>query len=56
MPGILSNSAYTCGIVIGLMVASWYGWLVEYGLLDVDFFGYVFGVCEDVALSILDVV
>jgi hypothetical protein len=24
--------------------AGWYGWLVEYGLLDVDFFCYVFRV------------
>jgi hypothetical protein len=37
----LSDFAYTFRVVVRLMIASWYGWLVEYGLLDVDFFSYV---------------
>jgi hypothetical protein len=44
VPGVLSNSAYTVRVMIWLMVASWYGWLVENGLLNVDFFSYVLGV------------
>jgi hypothetical protein len=44
VPWILSDSTYTFRVVIGLMVASRYGWLVKYGLLDVDFFCYVFWV------------
>jgi hypothetical protein len=38
--------------MIWLVMAGWYGWLVEYGLLNVYFFSYVFGVGKDVALSV----
>jgi hypothetical protein len=38
----LSDSTYTFLVMIWLMVAGWCGWLIKYGLLDVDFFCYVF--------------
>jgi hypothetical protein len=38
------------------VVAGRYGWLVQYGLLDVDFFYYVFGIGQYVALLVLDAI
>jgi hypothetical protein len=37
MPGVLSDFAYIVRVMIWLMIAGWYGWLVVYGLLNVDF-------------------
>jgi hypothetical protein len=36
VPRILSNSTYTFLVMIWLMVTGWYGWLIKYGLLNVN--------------------
>jgi hypothetical protein len=53
MPWILSNSTYTVLVVVWLVVTGGYSWLVEYGLLDVYFFCYVFWVSIFPCLSLM---
>ena len=56
MPWVLSYSASAFGYVLGLVMACRYCRAIADRLLDMDFAGYVQGVCEYVVISVLNAV